>query len=308
MVSFRGGVGADIRRVVRADGTRNAFKLCSFARHDFSMWPVASSQTRSPFAVRFWRVGPAASAQAVRYFWSPLMRLASERDEALNQLSGRVEAIALSPERLDERISQWVEFVNAKAAECGIERLQLISDTVFTSAPSTVDGLGQMVRFARIMLSDGLINLFPIRGAIVHGAYSWGSLLYGPAVIEAHELEVSQNWIGVACTPGLPHVDAMWALDKLICYSPPLKSGPIKSRPVVSWQIPSTSDLAKFAVRSSSMQDGEILTGELGEKINNTAQLALYQRFLRLKNGNPAQFYGLVPVHALESLLPPVAP
>jgi hypothetical protein len=210
----------------------------------------------------------------------------------------------LEGQRLADRIDGWVRLTQESGRECGLENVQLISDTVFASAPDSADGLAQAVRFAKVMLEKGLRDYYPVRGAIVHGDFTWGALIYGSAVIEAHELEMAQDWIGVTCAKGLPNVAAMWGLDSLIAYLPPLKTGTVSVHPVVSWTIPDTTTLTQHAVRGAAVKDGVGITWDQGTKINNTAQLALYKRFLLARKGDPSSFYGWVPVHALESMVP----
>jgi len=211
----------------------------------------------------------------------------------------------LSEGELDRRTGEWVVFVKAAASRASVDQLQLISDTVFAAASSTADGLSRLSQFARILLQEGLAKLFPVRGAIVHGSFEWGELIYGRAVVEAHTLERAQNWIGVGCDPALPHIDQFWGIDNMICYAPPMKHGSVRVRPVVSWSIPKTEILLSLAARGGSVVSGEALTWELGEKINNTVQFRLYQEFLRRKGVSCSQFYGIVPSHAIEKLVMP---
>ena len=204
---------------------------------------------------------------------------------------------------LDSRMNEWVSLVKNAALNSSVEQLQLISDTVFASAPSSRDGLDRLVRFSQALLSDGLAKFFPIRGAIVHGEFEWGELTYGRAVIDAHELEMSQNWIGVACAPGLPHGADMWGLDKLICYVPPMKRGLMRAHPVVSWPVPQTEQLVSLVLRSNTIKEGEYLTWEVGEKINNTIQFRLYMEVLRQERASPTKFHGFFPAHAVDTIL-----
>lgn len=101
--------------------------------------------------------------------------------------------------RIEPRIEQWVSLVEHAKTRSAVSRCHLFSDTVFAATPSSEDGLRSLVSFARELLTTGAEQSFFVRGGIVHGAYSWGALTYGQAVIEAHKLEADQNWIGVAC-------------------------------------------------------------------------------------------------------------
>jgi hypothetical protein len=51
-----------------------------------------------------------------------------------------------------ERISRWLALVDTAAGDAGVDRLQLISDTVFAAADSTRDGVASLVRFGQAIL------------------------------------------------------------------------------------------------------------------------------------------------------------
>ena len=119
---------------------------------------------------------------------------------------------------LDGSVESWVSLVEGAAAFAQLsEKPQLISDTVFAAAPSGVDGLRQLIQFARYLLENGFKNSFLVRGAITFGPYHWGRLTYGKAVISAHEIEMSQDWIGVTCGD-IPDADECWGATGLVCY------------------------------------------------------------------------------------------
>lgn len=131
------------------------------------------------------------------------------------------------------RINSWTTLVDSLAHQHDIDNIQLISDTVFAYTESSTAGLRKLVEFSRSLLNQGVQQSLPIRGAITHGYFDWGRLIYGIAVITAHELETSQNWIGVSCDNNLPHLEENWGFDSLIAYPTPLKAGSIKIYPVV---------------------------------------------------------------------------
>lgn len=153
-------------------------------------------------------------------------------------------------------------------------------DTLFAGAPSTVEGLSGLLSFSRDLLSRGFEKSFPIRGAIVHGEYVFGKLTYGRAVIAAHELEQAQNWIGITCAPDLPNIETLWSLDLVVCYPAPLKRGPMKLHPVVSWPVPPTERLMRLLTGGGLTRGQGVITWELGEKANNTILFRLYQEIL----------------------------
>lgn len=203
----------------------------------------------------------------------------------------------------DTRIYDWVSLVESIAEEFGIEQFQLISDTLFASVASDRSALIKLLDFSSRLLTDGIEKSFPIRGAIVHGEFTWGKLTYGPAVIDAHRLEQAQNWIGITCAVELPGLDELWSVDRVVCYSPPLKHGLIKGHPVVSWSIPIFDQLVQRATAGGLTQKGEKLTWDWGEKINNTVLFQLYQQRLHKNKESPARFHGRLPVEPISAAL-----
>src|SRR5216117_3259948 len=136
---------------------------------------------------------------------------------------------------LDQRVQAWIDLVEEAATAASINNLQLISDTVFAATGPEVDGLDRLIRFSRCLLTKGIHRSLPVRGAISFGGYTWGRLTYGKAVIDGHELERGQQWIGVGCAPGLPHVSTFWSLTALVCFPLPFAGGPIRLLPAVAW-------------------------------------------------------------------------
>lgn len=204
---------------------------------------------------------------------------------------------------LIERIDSWTKLVATTARLHGIENLQLISDTIFAGTPSSLEGLSNLLDFARDLLSKGIELSFPIRGAIVHGLYDFGKLTYGAAVIAAHELEQAQNWIGITCAPDLPHIDTLWSLDRIVCYLAPQKRAQMKLHPVVSWPVPPSERLLILLMSGGLTVKGEVLTWELGEKANNTILFRLYQNFLRREAKDCSKYYGNLTVQSIETTL-----
>ena len=45
---------------------------------------------------------------------------------------------------------------------------------------------------------------------------------------------------------------------------------------------------------------GDVVTWELGEKLNNTVIFRLYADLLRAHRGSPAKFHGLLPVFPID--------
>ena len=110
----------------------------------------------------------------------------------------------LDGDEQNQRVVSWLDLVETTRHQVGVKDTQLISDTLFVREEDSIEGLAQLLRFAQLLLERGLERNFPLRGAIVHGDAAWGRLTYGKAVIEAHQMERSLDWIGVACERNLP--------------------------------------------------------------------------------------------------------
>ncbi len=201
---------------------------------------------------------------------------------------------------LSARIDTWVSLAKNSAETAGVTELQLLSDTLFASTPDSSDGRGRLVRFSQTLLSEGLKQSLPIRGGISFGKYSWGELTYGKAVIAAHKIEASSEWVGVACDAGLPHIADHWGVDSLVCFPAPQRSGPITLRPVVAWPVPRFAEFARRVCELGLTREGEGLEWEWNRKITNTVQFGHYLTLLRKHSHDPQHFYGLSPLETVE--------
>lgn len=208
----------------------------------------------------------------------------------------------LEPEDLIARVDSWVSLVAVSAKKCSLARYQLLSDTLFVGADAKKDDLRNIISLARMLLQEGLDLLLPIRGAVSYGTYEWKNLVYGEAVIKAHSLEVLQEWVGVSCVNNLPHVDAFWGLDSLICFPVPKKSGPIELHPVVGWDVPLFDALVRKLVQGGLTHPKESLEWEWGRKAGNTAEFGVYRRVLQTKNEDGRIFRGRLPVEGFEAI------
>jgi hypothetical protein len=206
----------------------------------------------------------------------------------------------LGPEAADERVHSWTDLLDEVSRTAGVSRMQLISDTVFAATDATEVGLERLVRFSRIVLELGVARSLPVRGAISFGTFTWGRLTHGVAVVQCHELERRQQWIGVACSSGLPHVTSQWDINKLVCYPAPMASGPIQLRPIVAWTIPAFDVLTKALTNRGLTRDGEALSWEFANKVSNTSQLRMYLRFLDQTRNSPSAFHGFHPLQVIE--------
>jgi hypothetical protein len=205
-----------------------------------------------------------------------------------------------SEDELSKRIQAWVSLVETAASDCHVTRHQLISDTVFAAADSRAEELRRLADFGRHLLSIGIGQSLPIRGAITYGRYEWGKLTYGKAVIRAHELEMSQNWIGVACDNLLPHIDDVWGLDSIICYPAPMKGTHIRTYPVIAWEVPEFRLLANYLTHGGLSKEGEELTWDWADKVNNTLTFRMYRRWLAGVGKSSELFHGSLPLQVLS--------
>ncbi|NGZ07631.1 MAG: hypothetical protein G8237_14900 [Magnetococcales bacterium] len=186
----------------------------------------------------------------------------------------------LSQEQLAVRVKEWVDLVCDAAKKFNIDDIKLISDTIFVFVEPGKNNFENLVCFSREILLGGIQNSFPIRGAIVYGEVAWGSVIYGQAVIDAHELEQSQNWIGIACAANIVGVDSLWSIDRLICYPVPKKQGAIQQYPVVSWDVPDLGVIMRLLMGGGLTKTGEVIDWRLGEILNNTIMFGLYQKLV----------------------------
>lgn len=206
----------------------------------------------------------------------------------------------LPPEDLDTRINAWVSLIESAAKESSVSQVSMLSDTVFAATESSQEGLTSLVSMARSILNSGTRQAFPVKGAITHGDYNWGRLVYGRAVIDAHELESQQAWIGISCATDLPHLETMWGFDKLICYTTPKKSGHICIHPVVSWDIPKYEQLQASTLKHGLSKAGEMLSWQWADKIQHTLAFSIYKRIISTSNCDPSKFHGSMPIHTID--------
>jgi hypothetical protein len=154
--------------------------------------------------------------------------------------------------------------------------------------------------FAQLLLNRGIENALPLRGAIVHGEAAWGRLTYGKAVIQAHRIERSLDWIGIACAPNLPRLDSLWDWDLVAVYPVPSKSGPTQLAPAISWKVPSSRELLARASRDGLMSEGETFRWEIVSKVERTVQFGMYLRIGKSNRLDPKSYCGFFPMHILE--------
>ena len=207
----------------------------------------------------------------------------------------------LDQDELDKRVNGWTNLAQKIKSEAGINELQLISDTLFVREEDSKDGLQRMIRFARSLLEESIHRELPIRGAITHGDVTWGQLIYGKPVIEAHKLEKSQDWIGIACSPKLPRIECFWGWNTVVVYTIPLKFGQIKLGPVLVWNIPRIDVLVSKTTSGGLYKEGDSLPWEWQLKLMQTVLFSKYIEWGSSTDSNPAH-YRDTPGHFLANL------
>ena len=196
----------------------------------------------------------------------------------------------LSGPALDKRIGAWVNLVQQIRPVAPAVEIQLLSDTLFVREEGSEEGLQRLLRFSRTLLEDGISHALPVRGAVTFGSVEWGELTYGKAVIEAHQLETAQDWIGVACAPGLPHLERLWDWERVVLYPVPMKSGPIQLHPAVAWTVPATDELCRQTIVDGLFATGAAIPWEWQRKISHTAAFGRYLQHADLEGATPERY------------------
>ena len=202
-----------------------------------------------------------------------------------------------------QRIAEWVNLVQRAGLQAGVEERQLISDTLFAREEHSADGLARLLKFAQLLLESGADASFPLRGAIVQGDAAWGELPYGEAVIEAHSMEGSLDWLGIACGPGLLHLASLWNWDLVIVYPVPRKAAVAMLMPAVSWRVPSTDDLVRDVSDNGLMAEGDLYNWDVVSKLERTIQFGIYLKIGRANGLDPQHYNFLFPMQMIEQTL-----
>jgi hypothetical protein len=210
----------------------------------------------------------------------------------------------LNSHDLEARVAEWVALVEVTAKNHAIEKIQLISDTVFAAVGKDKNDLKKLINFARDLLNHGILKSFPIRGAISYGNFNWdGSLVYGSPVIKAHALEQRQKWIGIILD--VPALAEREYVDMgLVCYPVPMEPGShIVIHAVVAWSIPKFEELLIILMSGGLSIKGERLTWGWGDKFQNTILFGLYIEILKKAKASPASFGWASPLHPIYMAL-----
>ena len=202
----------------------------------------------------------------------------------------------LSHTNLSQRIEDWVGIVEGASRDTGIEDVQLVSDTVFAQEPVPQRGPERLFQFSKLLLERGMEGSIPIRGAITYGEVSWHEkLIYGGAVIDAHVLERSLEWIGIA-GGSLPTVP--WSWDLVCCYPVPKKAGQqVELSPAVVWATPKPKELLGLSLSGGLHKSREVLTWERISKLKNALTFSRYVELAKQEKLQPRIFHSRFPSH-----------
>lgn len=214
---------------------------------------------------------------------------------------------SLTPDVLDKRILDWTSLVKEAATTHNISKYQLLSDTVFAAVSNSQNDLSNLINFARHLLNNGIPRSLPIRGAISSGQFNWGNLVYGRAVIEAHDLEKKQNWVGVTLQDNSIITEQDYIKLGIVCYAVPMTpNNPIQLYPAVSWNVPTFEELGSLLQRDGLggvPGIGKVLDWNWGDKVANTTIFGLYIKALSETKRETSKFHGYHPVHFIDITL-----
>ena len=180
----------------------------------------------------------------------------------------------LSHAELSGRVRAWMAIVENTRRETGVEGVQLLSDTLFAWEADTGGAPDSILKFSKELLERAIGEYFPLRGAITYGEVGFlDSVIYGATVVEAHDLERSLDWLGIACGE-LPTVP--WSWDLVCCYPVPKKpvGKTIKLSPAIIWDIP--EDLLGRCISHGLLKDGDGILWDTYSKVKNTVAFSDY--------------------------------
>jgi hypothetical protein len=206
---------------------------------------------------------------------------------------------------LDQTIDKWINIVRDLTKKYEIDnQYQLLSDTLFLGIEDDDKKLSSLLYFCQELLEVTIENSLPVRGAICYGNYSFEKEMgYGKAIIEAHELEQKQNWIGITLDNRITY----FVPNLTICYPIPMKAQEkIMLYKALSWKVPKFEKLAEL-MNKDGLGGTQDKTKQLdwgwGEKIGNTVMFGIYLDALRQKGSDGSKFYGFHPVHFIDLTL-----
>ncbi len=198
----------------------------------------------------------------------------------LDILGFRAAVIRSEAEYQSAAVDAWVYLVDSAAGTRGIERYQLISDSLFVIESPDDAGLARLVDLARDILTTGLRQGHLVRGAIARGDVRWDPrIAHGAAIVSAYEFGQSCNWAGIACTYAFAELRDLWGADSVVLYAVPRKTLSATNQPALAWSIPSDNELLQAAgvVPESRSEPNEAVLS----KLRAIAQFRDYLAWLR---------------------------
>jgi len=190
-------------------------------------------------------------------------------------------------------VDEWINLVDASAAAEGIDRYQLISDSLFAVAAPTVEGLGHLLGLSRRLLNMGVDKRLLVRGAIAHGEVRWDRrIAHGAAIVDAYELGESWAWAGVSCTHAFGDLHAWWGVDGVVSYPVPRKRRAPQLRPAVVWDVPPDRKMISFAETPSAAPPvSNVPNDAVLLKLRNTTEFRDYLNRCRRQRLDPSKFH-----------------
>lgn len=178
-------------------------------------------------------------------------------------------------------------------------KYDIFSDTILAYAKDDAQ-LDFLFEFSKDLLESCIKISFPIRGAIVHGDLLIDSRnnIYGKPILEAHELEKMQDWIGILISTNIKQFNN----KNIITYPVPKKSDKkIVLHKCIKWEIPNYNDLFKFLTSNGLCREGDHICWDLNNKITNTIIFKIYSDYpIEDKN----RYNGDLPIHFIELNFP----
>ena len=175
-----------------------------------------------------------------------------------------------------ERLSAWLDLIARSVSEN--LRHQVVSDTVFVTAPPTNEGLSELIDAAKHMLEQGAFNSLPLRGAIGRGDVEWLSdAVWGAGIVDAYALGQRSEWLGIVLDQSTdPLPDEFFDARRLVTYPTPFKDGPVRMHANVRWAAPPASALVQLTTSGFLFQPEEVLGWSWLRKVQATSDFRLY--------------------------------
>ncbi len=206
----------------------------------------------------------------------------------------------LEDDDLDQRISEWVKLVQELTKTHNIKTFNLLSDTLFVHFPEPFD-INTVISFGKDLLEKSTSKSIPLRGAITYGEILTGDFIYGKAVIQAHNLEINQKWIGITLAEDVPGIESCFNKDQLMKYAVPMKKGIVRILPVISWDVPNIIELTKCTNGPGLAEPDNSVTQNVLELLTNTS-IFKTQRNFKIETGSDFSEAGYPASHFIEQM------